>query len=307
VSDQKTPAQKNETLAVHARPDRRSHNEGSRSPDLRDHELRVRQRRPRRPSLRAAGVRQHLHPDHEPDHRCLRAARRRSRGWRRGLGVASGQAAETLTILSLARAGDNFVTSASLYAAPTTSSSTPLPSTASSSASSTAPSSRSSRRRSTARPRASTSRPSATRVWTCRTSRASQRSPTSTASRSSSTTPSRDTLAPVRMGRGHHRPLGDQVDRWPRHRDRRRRRRQRQVRLGRLAALQGRLRRPGPVLPRRKLHGRLRQPGLHPQASASPCCANLGPALSPFHSFLFLQGLESLRCASSATAPTRWR
>ena len=31
------------------------------------------------------------------------------------LGVASGQAAETLTILSLARAGDNFVTSASLY------------------------------------------------------------------------------------------------------------------------------------------------------------------------------------------------
>ena len=32
-----------------------------------------------------------------------------------GLGVASGQAAETLTILSLARAGDNFVTSASLY------------------------------------------------------------------------------------------------------------------------------------------------------------------------------------------------
>jgi O-acetylhomoserine (thiol)-lyase len=31
------------------------------------------------------------------------------------LGLASGQAAETLTILSLARAGDNFVTSASLY------------------------------------------------------------------------------------------------------------------------------------------------------------------------------------------------
>src|ERR1700686_1049692 len=31
------------------------------------------------------------------------------------LGVASGQAAETLPILSLARAGDNFVTSASLY------------------------------------------------------------------------------------------------------------------------------------------------------------------------------------------------
>jgi O-acetylhomoserine (thiol)-lyase len=31
------------------------------------------------------------------------------------LGVASGQAAETLTILSLARAGDNFVTSSSLY------------------------------------------------------------------------------------------------------------------------------------------------------------------------------------------------
>ena len=39
------------------------------------------------------------------------------------------------------------------------------------------------------------------------------------------------------------------------------------VRLGRIPALQNRLRRPGRVLPRRQLHRRIRQPGLHPQAS----------------------------------------
>ena len=68
------------------RPERRPDDEGARSPDLRDHELRLRQRRPRRSPVRAAGVRQHLHPDHEPDHRRLRAAHRGARGWRRGAG-----------------------------------------------------------------------------------------------------------------------------------------------------------------------------------------------------------------------------
>jgi O-acetylhomoserine (thiol)-lyase len=89
------------------------------------------------------------------------------------LGVASGQAAETLTILSLARAGDNFVTSSSLYGGTYNLFQYTLPKYGIEFRSSTAPSSRSSRRRSTARPRASTSRPSATRAWTCRTSRAS--------------------------------------------------------------------------------------------------------------------------------------
>ena len=34
---------------------------------------------------------------------------------------------------------------------------------------------------------------------------------------------------------------------------------------------------------------------------------DFGPALSPFNSFLFLQGSRRCRCACSATATTRWR
>ena len=47
--------------------------------------------------------------------------------------------------------------------------------------------------------------------------------------------------------RRHRHPLGDEVDRRPRHGDRRRRRRRRHVRLGRVRAVQAGLRRPGPV------------------------------------------------------------
>ena len=46
--------------------------------------LRVRRRRPRGAPVRAPGVREHLHPDHEPDHRRVRGARRGPRGRRRG-------------------------------------------------------------------------------------------------------------------------------------------------------------------------------------------------------------------------------
>ena len=92
------------------RPEARPRDERPRRPDLRDHELRVQRRRARRAALRAPGVRQHLHPDHEPDHGRVRAARsRRSRAASAALGLASGQAAETLSILNLARAGDNIV------------------------------------------------------------------------------------------------------------------------------------------------------------------------------------------------------
>ena len=52
-------------------------------PDLPDHVLHVRRRRPRGAPLRAPAVREHLHPDHEPDHRRLREADRRARGRRR--------------------------------------------------------------------------------------------------------------------------------------------------------------------------------------------------------------------------------
>ena len=52
----------------------RSDDERAGRPDLRHHVVRVQRRRPRRPALRPAGVREHLHPDHEPDHRRLRGS-----------------------------------------------------------------------------------------------------------------------------------------------------------------------------------------------------------------------------------------
>ena len=51
---------------------------------LPDHQLHVRQHRPRREPVRAQGVRQHLHPDHEPDPGRGRGAHRVPRGRRRG-------------------------------------------------------------------------------------------------------------------------------------------------------------------------------------------------------------------------------
>ena len=52
--------------------------------DLPDHVVRVQGHRPRGEPVRAQGVREHLHPDHEPDAGRRRAADRVARGWRRG-------------------------------------------------------------------------------------------------------------------------------------------------------------------------------------------------------------------------------
>ena len=75
-----------ETRALHSgqKPDPSTQRPGR--PDLRDDELRLRRRGARRPAVRAPGVREHLHPDHEPDDGRLRAARRGARGRRRGPG-----------------------------------------------------------------------------------------------------------------------------------------------------------------------------------------------------------------------------
>ena len=54
--------------------------------DLPDHVLRLRGHRPRRRAVRAAALRQHLHPDHEPDHRRVRGADRLARRRRRRAG-----------------------------------------------------------------------------------------------------------------------------------------------------------------------------------------------------------------------------
>ena len=72
---------------------RRRHNQVARRSDLPDHVLRVRRCRPRRATVRPAGVRQHLHPHHEPDHRRLREAHRgaRRRSGRAGAGLRTGR------------------------------------------------------------------------------------------------------------------------------------------------------------------------------------------------------------------------
>ena len=62
----------------------RARDERPRRPDLPDDVLHVRRRRPRGAPLRAPAVREHLHPDHEPDHGRLREADRRPRGRGRG-------------------------------------------------------------------------------------------------------------------------------------------------------------------------------------------------------------------------------
>ena len=127
-------------------------------------------------------------------------------------------------------------------------------------------------------PRSSTSRRSATRAWT---------SPTSAASRTSPTPHGvplivDNTFAPLLAQPLEHGAdivihSRHQVDRRPRHRHRRRRRGRRHVRLGGQPALQGGLRRSGPVLPRRQLHRRRSARWRSSSSSASRACATSAP------------------------------
>ena len=72
-----------ETKQIHAGQVRRQRHRRPGAADLPDDELRLQRHRPRREPVRAQGVRQHLHPAHEPDDRRRRAAHRGARGWRR--------------------------------------------------------------------------------------------------------------------------------------------------------------------------------------------------------------------------------
>ena len=72
-------------LATARRLSPRSHHRGAAGADLRHHQLPVPEHRPRRPAVRPAGVRQHLHPDHESDHR--RAGKADRGAGRRGSGT----------------------------------------------------------------------------------------------------------------------------------------------------------------------------------------------------------------------------
>ncbi len=197
-------------------------------------------------------------------------------------------------------------------AAPTTCSSTPCPSSASRPASSTAPTRRRSGRRSTSTPRRSTSRRSATRASTSTTSPRSPTSPTPTACRSSSTTPSprsspsRSTTA--RTSSSTRRPSGSAAT-APRS----------------AASSSTAARSTGPPrrgsrrtssIRTRRYHGisytaAFGQRSRSSSSCASRACATSAPALSPFNSFLFLQGLETLplrieRHSANALAVAHW-
>ena len=226
----------------------------------------------------------------------LRGADRRSRRRRRGPrpGV-SGQAAETLTILNLARTGDNIV----VELEPVRRDLQPVPVHPAQDRHHDPV-----RRRRPARdlrpgdrrahegrlPR--DDRQPAPRRPRHRGDRRHRPRPRRAARRRQHVRPAPDPAD--RPRRRHRHPLGHQVDRRPRHRDRRRRRRRRQVRLGR--------------------HRRASRPTSSSRirattASATPSAfgplafilklrvqglRDIGPALSPFNAFLFLQGLETL-------------
>ena len=97
----------------------------------------------------------------------------------------------------------------------------------------------------------------------------------------------------------------------PRHRDRRRRRRRRDLRLGRVRAVQAGLRRSRPVVPRHQLLEGVRQPRLHPEAAGPGPPRHRCRAQPVQLAFLFLQGLETLplritRHSENALAVARW-
>ena len=97
---------------------------------------------------------------------------------------------------------------------------------------------------------------------------------------------------PIRLGRGHHHPLRHEVHRWPRDVDRRRGRRVGEVSHGTTGSF------PGMTEPSRGYHGvRFYETFGDFGFSMRARCETLrtfGPSLSPFNSFLFLQGLETL-------------
>ena len=105
-----------ETLALHAGQSADSATNSRAVPIYQTTSYVFNNRRPRRPPVRIARVRQHLHPDHESDHRCLRAAHGRARGRRRRRSRSPpGRRPRRSAILNIARAGDDIVSTTSLY------------------------------------------------------------------------------------------------------------------------------------------------------------------------------------------------
>ena len=301
-----------ETRALHSgqKPDPAT--QRPRRPDLRHDQLRLRRRRARRPALRAPGVREHLHPDHEPDDRRLRAARRRARGRRGGPRARLRPGGrDAVDPQPRPRRRQHRVVVSRSTAAPTTCSPTPCPRSASRRPTSTAPTRRPSGGPSTSGPRRSSSSSSATRGSTSTTWPRSPTWPTPGACRSSSTTPSLRSSpsrsSTARTSSSTRRRSGSAATA------------PRSAASSSTAAPSTGLRasasRQDFVDPDPSYHGisytaafgnlafilKLRVQGLR----------DIGAALSPFNAFLFLQGLETLplritRHSENALAVAKW-
>merc|ERR1712216_446305 len=109
-------------MGTRRRPDANDANDGTNAAimpapgaDLRHELVHVRFVQARRRSVRAARVREHIQPNHEPDVRRVRKARRRARGRLGALAVSSGQSAQFLAISTICGTGDNIVATRSLY------------------------------------------------------------------------------------------------------------------------------------------------------------------------------------------------
>ena len=227
------------------------------------------------------------------------------------LAVASGQAAETLSILNLAGAGDNIVSSTSLYGGTYNLFHYTLPKLGITVKFVDGLEARDlragDRRAHQGRLPRDDRQPAARRP---RHPRDRRRRP-----RQGRAGHRRQHLRPAageahRARRRHRRPLGHQVDRRPRHGDRRHRRRQRQLRLGGIGPLP-RVHRPGSV----SYHGVVYSEAFGNLAFILKLrvqwLRDVGAALSPFNAFLFLQGLETLplrieRHSQNALAVARW-
>ena len=234
--------------------------------------------------VRAQGVREHLHPDHEPDAGRRRAADRGARGRRRGAArrVRAGRGDAGLPQRRRGRRPHRgqpvplrrHVQPAEVHAARSSASRRTFvedPDDARGVAG----------RRPAEHQGCSSARPSPTRRRRSSTSRASPASPTRSACRSivDNTIATPYLHPPAGVGRRRRHPLGDQVPRRPRHVHRRRHRRRRDVRLrqgpGEVPELQharGELPRAG-VRPRpRRGRDPRGQPRVHPQG-ARPAAA----------------------------------
>ena len=104
-----------DSLALARRPETRPYYRRARRSHLSNHVFCLQGHNARRQSFCAEGIRQYLFAHYESHVGRAGAARRRAGGRSGGAGAASGQAAETLAILNIASAGDQIVSSASLY------------------------------------------------------------------------------------------------------------------------------------------------------------------------------------------------